>query len=112
MPKSDFLEHILELLCNEDGITSRSMFGGYGIYKNNNIFAMIINDQLYFKVDKSNIDYFLKSNLKPFSYGKNGKTVYMSYYEAPSEIYENTGLFSELVKSSYQVSIKQKNPIK
>lgn len=109
MSKNEFLEYILELLSEENNITSRSMFGGYGIYKNNKIFAIIIDDELYFKVGKSNLDYFTNAGLEPFQYEKNGKTVYVSYYKAPPEIYENQELLAELVELSYQVSVGKKS---
>lgn len=109
MPKDGFFEYILELLSTIEGITSRSMFGGYGLYKYNKIFAIIADNELYFKTGKSNIDYFLKAGLEPFEYEKNGKKVYMSYHKAPSEIYENQELLNQLVESSYQVSVDQKS---
>lgn len=106
MSKSEFLNYILELLSDQDAISARAMFGGYGIYKYGQIFALIIHDELYFKVDDSNRDYFINAGSEPFSYERNGKKYYMSYYNAPSEIYDDPDLLNSLVEGSYQISLK------
>ena len=51
---SNYSDYIIEILSPHGEIIARSMFGGYGIYKNGIIFALIISDELYFKVDVSN----------------------------------------------------------
>ncbi len=41
----------MDMLSRFGDIKLRRMFGGYGIYSGKLIFAIIINDELYFKVD-------------------------------------------------------------
>lgn len=109
MSKSEFLDHVLELLSEHDGIKARAMFGGYGIYKYGQIFALIIKDELYFKVDDTNREYFVSVGSAPFEYEKNGKKYYMSYYKTPAEIYDDQELLNSLVEASYQISYHQKS---
>lgn len=49
------LQHVIELLEPIDGVTSRAMFGGYGIFHNRDMFALMSGSILYFKVNKENI---------------------------------------------------------
>lgn len=47
---SDYADHILQdILGHIPGITSKKMFGGYGFYLDGAIFAIIADDELYFK---------------------------------------------------------------
>lgn len=49
-----FLAHVLELLDGLGAVGARRMFGGYGLYRNDVMFALIADDTLYFKVDEHN----------------------------------------------------------
>ena len=71
------------------GITSRPMFGGYGIYKNGVFFALIAEGELYFKVDDINLKFFEELSSAPFVYESRGKSMTMSYWKLPEEIMEN-----------------------
>ena len=52
---NSFHEYVMrDFLGDISGITSRAMFGGWGVYKDGTIFGIIFDGELYFKVDKSN----------------------------------------------------------
>ena len=108
--KSPFLEYILsEVLSNIDGISHRAMFGGYGIYKDGTIFAIIASDQLYFKVGESNRKDYEQYGSQPFvySHGKHKSTT-MSYWELPADILEDRHEIAMWIEKSYEVSRSQK----
>ena len=48
---SEFVEFVLESLQPLGGLSARRMFGGWGIYKDGVMFALIAHDQLYLRVD-------------------------------------------------------------
>ena len=93
-------------------ITSRAMFGGWGIYQSGVIFAMIAEDELYFKVDTNNRADFEARGSHPFVYTMpkpNGKTMAMSYWKLPEEIMENRDELKKWIAKSVQANInKQK----
>lgn len=98
MPKDDsFHKYVMDEVFQEiEGITSRPMFGGFGIYKDGVFFALIADGQLYFKVDESNQADYERYSSKPFVYtGHKNRDVTMSYWELPVEIMEDR---DELVK--------------
>lgn len=98
----------MEILAPHGEITVRSMFGGYGIYKNGVIFALIAYDELYFKVDESNKSQYKKFNSEPFTYEANGKKSTMSYWKVPIEILEDEEQIGVWLDQSYRISLKKK----
>lgn len=80
------LQDVFELL---GPIRSRKMFGGYGIYHQDVMFALTFDDMLYLKADAENVSYFEQHGLKQFEYQKNQKIVKMSYYLAPEAIFDD-----------------------
>ena len=108
--KTQFLEYVLsEVLSDVDDISHRAMFGGYGIYKDGVIFAIIAYDQLYFKVDESNRRDYEQYASTPFvySHGKHKSTT-MSYWKLPADIMEDRHEIAKWVQKSYEVSKSQK----
>ncbi len=68
-------------------ITAKSMFGGVGLYADEYFFALIADDQLYFKVDDTNRPDFEAAGMEPFRpYGDDHA---MKYYEVPIEVLED-----------------------
>jgi DNA transformation protein and related proteins len=83
--ENEFIAYVLELIAPLGAASSRSMFGGYGIYIDSQIIAIVIDDTLYFKTDDASRKQFDDLGLEPFSYTANGKTYAMSYFRAPDE---------------------------
>lgn len=103
-----YLEYVLDLLSHCGSITSRAMFGGHGIYKNGVIFAIIAHDELYFKVDKSNIDLYKKLGSETFTFETNSRVSVMSYWKVPLLIMEDEAKLKDWVEQSYTISLKIK----
>lgn len=92
-------------------ISSQGMFGGFGIYKNGFIFAIITSEsELYFKVDEVLKEKFKKHESHPFIYAgnKNRKPIEMPYWSLPEEIMENKDLLAIWIEDSVEVSRRSK----
>lgn len=88
--KPDIIHHVEELLQPLGHIHSRAMFGGWGVYCDSLMFGLFADDVFYLKVDDDSRSDFEDEDLEPFRYeGKDGKSMTMSYYEAPAGIYDN-----------------------
>ncbi|KTB48198.1 TfoX N-terminal domain [Dehalogenimonas alkenigignens] len=62
MPASkEFLELVLEKLAPLGAVTGRSMFGGFGVFHEGEMFGLISNDVLYLKADDSNREDYVKT---------------------------------------------------
>jgi DNA transformation protein len=105
---NNYVEYILDLLSPFGSITSRAMFGGYGIYKDKIIIGIIIDDELYFKVDKTNKEQYKSLNSVPFTYEAKGKSIAMSYWKVPIEIMEDEEQLSEWTEQSFLISLHKK----
>jgi DNA transformation protein len=87
--KDDYLRWVLEQLSGAEGISSRRMFGGFGLYRNDVFFAIISDDRLFFKVsDSSRADYETRgmARFRPYP---DKPQVSMSYYEVPADVIED-----------------------
>jgi DNA transformation protein len=90
MPRdNEFVNYVLDQLGFLHGLHARAMFGGHGLYQDEIIFAIIVNDMLYFKASEVTQGDFEAKGLSPFSYTARGKTMTMQYYEAPAEVFED-----------------------
>ena len=105
MNKSDFVDYVVQDLLSElSGVRARSMFGGWGIYKDDAIFAIIVDDQLYFKVDDTNKRTYQQHGSKPFTYRSRGKSVSMSYWEVPAEVMDDRDEIKRWAEESHHIS--------
>ncbi|MDA1316638.1 MAG: TfoX/Sxy family protein [bacterium] len=98
-----------DLLHHIPGISSRAMFGGYGIYKDGLIFGLIADDELYFKVDELNKSGYEKAGSTPFIYqrGSHPKTA-MPYWKVPADVMEDRELIVVWVDKSVAASRRAK----
>ncbi len=82
-------EHLSDLLGPLGGLTMRKMFGGLSLYRDGVIFAIVIDDGLYFKADAETIPAFEAEGCGCFEYtGKTGRTTRMPYWRAPDRLYD------------------------
>ncbi|MDD5769652.1 MAG: TfoX/Sxy family protein [Candidatus Gracilibacteria bacterium] len=98
-----FLEDLLE---GEIGYRAKSMFSGWGIYKLGKMFAILIDDEFYFKTGENNLKDYLDAGSKPFSYHSNGKNHIISYYKIPENILEDRNELKLWIKKSLEVVLK------
>ena len=86
---SEFVAYLSDVFEEFGAISSRKMFGGYGIYHNGLMFGLVADDELFLKVDEDSRNEFKKLDLEAFEYVKNNKRMKMSYHRAPEEIFED-----------------------
>lgn len=85
------------------------MFGGYGIYHDGLMFALVTDDTLYLKADDTSRQQFIDRTLTPFTYEKQGKTIQLSYYQAPEEIYDDPDEAVYWAKQAFQAALNAKS---
>ena len=109
MNSSEFAEYIIDLLSKYRHVKLRRMFGGYGLYFDEIIFAIIINDELYFKTDGDLAQEYELAKSFPFTYQKNDKTVALSYWYVPAEVIESEDLLKNWFDKSLVVAMVNKD---
>ena len=105
MPRdNNFKDYIVEdVLGHIDGITSKAMFSGHGIYLDGIIVGLIIDGEFYLKTDKKT-----KGLGETFQYDRNGKMVKLPYALVPIEILEDREKIQERIYESFEISKKGK----
>ena len=114
MLNSSFVSNVLEQMAVMEGISTRRMFGGIGIYRLGLIFAIIVDERLYFKVGNSNKPDFQQAGSVPFIYNRHDKKgedklVTMSYWEVPPHILEDQDLLHGWMAKAYEAAVKAKH---
>lgn len=92
MPRNqEFHDYVVgDLMAGIVGITSRAMFGGYGIYQDGKFFAIITDGELYFKGI---------GGTTQFAYTKkDGKTYKMNYWLVPVEVMEDREALADWIE--------------
>ena len=87
---------------------ARAMFGGYGIYAEGVMFALIAYNTIYFKVDDGNRPDYEALGLSPFTYDGKGKPIQMSYYQAPPDLFEDVPRLAEWVEKAQTAARRAK----
>jgi len=109
MKKHDeFIDYLLELMQPLGPVSAKAMFGGYGIYIDDLMFALVADDVLFFKTDEANRPDFEQRGLSPFSYDRNGKAYNMSYSEAPAEVLDDTNAMLLWANKAIEAALKNR----
>ena len=95
--KDDYANYIVDKLSGVGDVSSRAMFGGYGIFNESLMFALISDGVLYFKVDDSNREIYEKAGSSKFQHG-------ISYWEVPTEVFEDTARLYEWANISIGIA--------
>jgi len=85
------VEYLLDLLAEFGPVESKAMFGGYGIYKQGRMFAIVVDDILYFKTDEKAKADFEAHGLKPFTYQRKNREISLSYHQARMRPWKTAG---------------------
>jgi DNA transformation protein and related proteins len=96
----EYLRYVLEQLGGLGRITSRRMFGGAGIYCGELFFALVFEDQLYFKVGDTNRTEYEERGMQRFKPYADRPELSMTYYTVPVDVLEDSELLREWGKRS------------
>lgn len=106
--RSEFTDFVVEQLAPLGAVRAKAMFGGFGIYLDERMFAIVVNDGLYFKADEQSREAFTALGLRPFTYQARGKSVTMQYYEAPPEVFEEPDAMMEWGRRAFGAALRAK----
>lgn len=101
-----FVALVLEQMASFGVSRVRRMFGGYGLYRDDLMFAIILQEKLYLKADAVNVARYEQAGLGPFTYSSKGKLVTLRYYEAPPEVYEDQDDMQQWARSAFEAALR------
>lgn len=104
----DLVDYLHDVFERFGPIIVRKMFGGYGIYRDRLMFALVSDDLLYLKADGENAQHFEELGLGKFRYRSGEKIVAMSYYLAPPEIMEDREQAAIWARKAYDAALRSR----
>jgi DNA transformation protein len=91
-----YVDYVMELLTPLGGITGRAMFGGYGIFHEGDMFALLSSSSvLYFKADDSNRETYEEVGSEQF--------MSMPYFEVPVDVLEDSDALQQWARTAIAV---------
>ena len=91
-----YMEYVMEMLQPLGDVTSRSMFGGYGVFESGVMFALVSGDALYFKVNDTNRSGYENAGSSPLKP--------MPYWEVPADVLDSGAELEEWARISIELA--------
>ena len=106
----EFADFVVESLQPLGPVVARRMFGGFGIYLDGVMFALIAYDTLYLKVDDRNGQAYEDAGLPYFVYEDKSTPIRMPYREAPGEGFDDPEVLCDWASAAYAAALRTKRP--
>lgn len=74
-------------------VQARRMFGGFGLYLDGAMFALVARGALYLKADGETTPQFESAGTSPFTYNRKGKDVSLSFRTLPGGAFDDMDAF-------------------
>lgn len=104
--RNEFVDYVVELMSDWATVSARRMFGGHGLYREGLMFALIAEDELFFKTDSNNMAQFERAGSRPFVYQSKDRSVQMSYWSAPAASLDSPAEMREWCQSAYAAALR------
>ncbi|MCC7510022.1 MAG: TfoX/Sxy family protein [Planctomycetes bacterium] len=89
----EFLQYVCDQLHRVGSVSTRRMFGGAGIYFQDRFFALVDNNELFFKVNDANRPRFEQAGSSPFE--PTPGHVMKGYMSVPADVLESASTLAE-----------------
>jgi DNA transformation protein len=108
MPKpNEFVSHLLDLLRPLGDVRARAMFGGWGFYHAEKMFALVAFETFFVKADEASRTEFESLGLQPFTYeASGGKRAVMAYFTVPSDALESSPMLCDWARKGIEAAAR------
>lgn len=90
----------------------KRMFGGAGVWSCDLMFALIIDDELFFKVDEQSRPLFEAEGCGPWTYERAGESRDMGYNRAPDVIWDDPDEARGWADIAFAAALRRRKPKK
>ena len=104
---SDTIIWLQELLADFGTVSARAMFGGYGLYHDGVMFAVVIDDGLYLKVDTQTQALFEAEGCAPYVYTQTEQPLTMSYWSVPVAALDSPQAMLPWARLAYAAALRK-----
>jgi DNA transformation protein and related proteins len=108
MPRSNgFCDYVVDLLSPLGHASYKFMFGGYGVYVDELMIAIVADDRLLLRADDENRSDYEALGIGPFQPYKN-KSRSMPFYVVPDEVMDDPDELVEWARKSLAATLRMK----
>jgi len=100
---ADSLPEVFERLGR---VQARRMFGGHGLFHEGRMIGLVVRETLYLKADAESAPHFDALNAPAFSYERQGRTMQMSYREAPADLFDDRELAALWGRRAWEAAMR------
>jgi DNA transformation protein and related proteins len=87
--KSDLASYVVEQLAFLGRISSRGIFGGVGIFLEERLLGIVMEDRLYLHTDKSNLDDYASRGMPQFKPYPNAFDLTTDHHQVPPDVVQD-----------------------
>jgi DNA transformation protein len=98
--KDDFLAGLLARLAGLDGLRSRAMFGGWGLYAGATFFGIVYRGRLYLHTTAATRGGYTSRGSGPFR--PSAKQTLWDYYEVPADVLADEATLLEWARAAVE----------
>jgi DNA transformation protein len=102
----EFIDYVMELLGPFGTVRTRRMFGGYGVYLDGLMFALVFEDALYLKADVMNRVEFEQAGCEIFGYTRQGRRATLNFFRAPEDAMDAPQMMLPWARSAYAAALR------
>lgn len=102
------LKNTLKFFDHLGKIKSRSMFGGFGVFCDDAMFALVVNNSLHLRAGKESEIEFIKMGMTPYTYTKRNFPVNTKYYVIPDFWWEQPNVLMNYAKQALLIASEDK----
>lgn len=106
---ASYIDYLQELLSGLGNVTARRMFGGYGFYHDGLIFAIVVEQRLYLKVDDETRATFAAADCEAWVYDGKGKPTQTSYWSVPDEAMDSSEAMTPWARRAFAAALRKAN---
>ena len=103
----DFIAHVVELI-RPAAASAKPMFGGPGIYIDQRIVALVVDDTLYIKTDDQTRPRFTDAGRPPFAYAAHDGAMHQTrYYPGPDEALDSPLALADWIRLGADAAMRR-----
>jgi DNA transformation protein len=104
--KSSLANYVTEQLSFLGRISNRSIFGGIGIFIDERLLGIVIDDQLFLHTGKSNLDDYAARGMEQFKPYPNAFNLTTDHHRVPAEIIEDAEQLKQWGQRALQAAVE------
>ncbi|WP_372747915.1 TfoX/Sxy family protein [Litorivivens sp.] len=84
---TNFADWVVAQMGGLGVVEQRPLFGGVGLFRESEMFALVVQERLYFRADKETRFLFEHRGLPRYVYKQGGVSFSLDYFQAPAEVF-------------------------